>query len=196
MMDAGSKDHTVEIARNLGVDIACVCPRKGRAAQMNHGAAFAYNRVLYFVHADTLPPVSYADDILQSIASGFMVGSYRSAFDGGPALMQLNAFFTRFNTLFCRGGDQSLFVGKNVFHQLGGFDENYQIMEDFDFIRRVKKVIPFRVMPKSILISARKFDKNNYLRVNLANIFMVALFRFGASQTFMARTYRRLLRMN
>ena len=57
IVDAGSTDNTIEVAKNAGAT-AVISPQKGRAAQMNYGATVAKTDILYFVHADSLPPVS------------------------------------------------------------------------------------------------------------------------------------------
>ncbi|MEO6538796.1 MAG: glycosyltransferase, partial [Ferruginibacter sp.] len=60
--DGGSTDNTAEIAKNAGAQVI-ISPQKGRAAQMNFGASMATSDILYFIHADTLPPPSFFTDI-------------------------------------------------------------------------------------------------------------------------------------
>ncbi len=193
VIDAGSRDRTLEKAQEFGADIVRVSPMRGRAAQMNYGASIASGDVLYFVHADTRPPITFWQDIEDSLAHGYDAGCYRSSYDTNIWLMKFNAWLTRFNLLFLRGGDQSLFIRKAVFDRLEGYREDYHIMEDFEFLRRLRQAVPFRIVPKNILISARKYDQNSYLRVNYANITVVSKYRRGASQEDLVSTYKRLL---
>ena len=80
---------------------------------MNEAAAIAKGDVLYFVHADTIVTKSFYADIQKAIAEGFEMGCYRYKFDQYKnPLLYINSFFTRFPMLWCRGGDQTLFVKK------------------------------------------------------------------------------------
>ena len=116
--DAGSEDDTVKLALAHGA-LAVISPIKGRAGQMNHGVTYASGDVLYFIHADSRPPLSYFKDIENAIARGYNCGCYRSRFDSNKFLLKVNAFFTRLNVLFCRGGDQTIFVTKQLFEKVG-----------------------------------------------------------------------------
>ena len=170
------------------------CPTRGRAPQMNAAAADLDNYdVLYFVHADTRPPAGFYEDIQRSIEEGFPVGCYRFRFDSGHPLLVINSFFTRFDLTFCRGGDQSLYLTREAWQRVGGFDGSMKIMEDYDIIQRLRQHFAFRIMPRSIRVSARKYQRNSWLRVQLANWKIVRMYRAGAPQQKMVDTYRRLL---
>jgi hypothetical protein len=160
---------------------------------MNHGAQQARGEVLYFVHADTLPPPTFVADIRRAIGQGHEMGCYRFRFSEDHPMLRLNAYFTRFPLMICRGGDQSLFVKRDLFDRLDGYDEHYRIMEEYDFIRRAKKHSHFHIMPGEITVSARKYAHNSYPRVNLANLIVFSMFFLGISQDFMVKTYQRLL---
>jgi rSAM/selenodomain-associated transferase 2 len=192
VIDAGSTDGTLQVAQQHGAQAFCA-PKRGRAAQMNYGASLAKGDVLYFVHADTVPPESYYRDIMQAISSGAQVGSYRSSFDTNHLCMRVNAYMTRYDRLFCRGGDQSIATTRDFFEQVGGYREDYLIMEDFDFIQKARKREVFQIFPKDILISARKYTHNSYLRVNLANLTIVIMYLLGASQPRMVKAYKWML---
>lgn len=193
VIDAGSTDRTIKIAEEHGADLAIVSEKKGRACQMNEGARIATGDLLYFVHADTRPPVGFAKDILVSVEKGYESGCYQSAYDCTLWVMKFNAWLTKFDKLFLRGGDQSLFIRKTLFFKLGGFREDFRIMEDFEFLKRLRKQATFRLIPKDIMISARKYDDNSYVRVNIANIVVVMMYRFGASQQALVSTYKKML---
>jgi rSAM/selenodomain-associated transferase 2 len=155
-----SSDNTFEIAENLGV-IAIKAPQAGRAAQMNYGANLASGDILYFVHADTQIHADYVSDILQAFANGYDFGCYRYQFDSSHFLLKINAFFTRFPFIWCRGGDQTLFIRKRDFINLGCFRHDFQIMEDYDFILRANKSLKFKIIPKNVIVSARKYKTNS-----------------------------------
>ena len=186
-------DKTLVIAQNLDV-IAVKSPQKGRAFQMNHGANLAKGEILYFVHADTQIHRDFATDILQSINDGYDLGCYRYQFDSSHFLLKINAFFTRLPFIWCRGGDQTLFIQKKDFINLGHFRHDFQIMEDYEFIMRANKNLKFKIIPKNVIVSARKYKTNSYLRVQKANFTIMRMFLTGkASQQEMAETYRKML---
>lgn len=193
--DGGSTDHVARvIAQNSGVR-HLICASRGRARQMNE-AAFTNSKeaeVVYFVHADTRPPTGFYNDIVSSIAAGFDVGCYRFKFDMFHPLLSINAFFTRFNGLACRGGDQSLFLRREAFVGLGGF-QDMKIMEDYDIIQRVwASELKFRVIPRDIKVSARKYRVNGWYRVQMANLKIFRMYKKGVPQDVMVNTYREML---
>ena len=195
--DGGSTDGTASIVERSGRIRYLSCPETGRSRQMNAAAALYPDPedVYYFVHADTRPPRGFYTDIRRSVADGVPMGCYRFRFDSPSPLLAVNAFFTRFGGLACRGGDQSLFVSRAAWEQLSGFDGRMDIMEDYDIIRRARRDnIPFRIIPRSITVSARKYRANGWLRVQLANLRVFSMYKRSASQQEMVDTYRRMLK--
>jgi rSAM/selenodomain-associated transferase 2 len=190
--DGGSTDHTIAIAKEAGAT-ALVSPHKGRSAQMNYGASLATSEVLYFVHADTFPPSSLAKDIKQAIAEGFDLGRYRTKFDSTKAILKLNAWATRFDLFICMGGDQTLFIKRDLFQQQNGFREDMKIMEDYEFCARMRKGARYKIMKGAATVSARKYDTNSWWAVQRANAKIMSLYKKGASQPQMLDTYKQLL---
>ncbi|MEO9477736.1 MAG: TIGR04283 family arsenosugar biosynthesis glycosyltransferase [Cyclobacteriaceae bacterium] len=178
VVDGGSKDGTVEeITTYDGVillksKIAC------RAVQMNLGAARATHDILYFVHADVILPDTFFDDIMKAVKT-YKVGGYRYQFDSDKILLKFNAFCTRFPMAWCGGGDQTLFITNELFQALNGFDERYCVMEDFDLVRRSKRFAKYHIIPKNVMVSARKYDGNGYFKVQIANLKAFKMFRRG-----------------
>jgi len=190
--DGNSEDETLKRAREAGA-ITMISPVRGRAGQMNAAVLQSSGTVFYFVHADTRPPESFATDIETAIAKGYNCGSYRFRFDNNKSLRWINSFFTRFNFLFFRGGDQSIFVTRALWEQVGPYKEDMRIMEDYDFLARIWKQGRFKLVPKSTIVSSRKYDSNSWLRVQLANLKVVRMYRQGASQQDMIDAYREAL---
>ncbi len=205
VVDGGSTDNTVAAAQcakvgdpagssreQPGVEVL-VSPQKGRSFQMNLGAQRAKGDILYFVHADALPPATYAQDILDAHCAGHEIGCFRTRFDSGKLLLRINGYCSRFDRIACRGGDQTLFVTKSLFDSLGGYDNYYVVMEDYDFILRAQQKAAFKIIPKEVQVSARKYDKNNYFRVNLANLIVFTMFRMGYAPVKLRDTYQKLI---
>ena len=193
VVDGGSEDETKQVALNAGA-IVVECRQRSRAVQMNEGARLATYETLYFVHADVAVPESFYDDIMEALQAGFGCGCYRSDFDSYPGLMKINAFMTRFKILSFRGGDQTLFIAKHLFQQLNGFDAYYCIMEDYDFIRRIwKSKIAFKLIQKAVTISTRKYQRNSWLRVQIANGVAMFMFNQGIRPEEIKKAYRKLV---
>ena len=190
--DGGSSDETLAIAGQSGA-VVFVSPQQGRAAQMNYGADKATGDVLYFVHADSFPPVNFTTDILEAVNDGFDFGRYRTRFDSTNFLLKINAWFTRFNWFICYGGDQTLFVTKELFKQSGGFKNELLIMEEYEFCDRLMKNHRYKIFTDTALVSARKYEGRSWLKVQLANRKAVQLFKQGASQQEIVRTYKQRL---
>ena len=190
--DGHSTDGTVIKAKDAGA-LAVLCPETGRGYQMNFGARFAKGQVLYFVHADIYPPKSFYNDIFTSIKNGFELGRFKTKFQSKSSLLKLNAFFTRFDFAFCHGGDQTLFICRNLFEAINGFNSAMKIMEDYDLVKRARSRARYAIMDKSVLVSARKYETNSWLRVQLTHMKIIRMFKNGASQNEMIRKYNELI---
>jgi len=189
-----TKDATASIAREAGIRVL-TCPQAGRAPQMNYAARCVSGEVLYFVHADTLPPPSFVDDIHTALEKGHSLGYFSYRFTSGRWLLKINSYFTRYDGLFAGGGDQTLFIRRRVFDQLRGFDESLRLMEDFDLVARaVRAGFQPCLIPNDALVSARKYDNNSWLRVNLVNLWVFGLFHLGVSQEYLCSFYRARLK--
>lgn len=191
--DAESNDQTVSIAKEAGVKVIS-CKQASRAYQMNAGAKMATGEIFYFVHADAKPPTTFINDLSNSIQKGYDFGCYRFKFDSKSPLLAVNSFFTRFKVLWCRGGDQTLFIKKAVFQDNGGFNEEYVVMEDFELIKRLWKNYKFGIIPKSVLVSARKYEDNSYWKVNLANLKIYKMFMKGYHPQILKEKYFQLIK--
>ena len=165
-----------------------------RARQMNAGAAAARGRILYFVHADTRPPLDCLRAVARAVGSGCRLGGYATEFDPGGRLLRFNAWLTTFNVLATRGGDQSIFCERATFRRLGGYDEGMAIMEEYGLMRRARRAgIAYRLLPGRTLVSARKYEARSWARVQVANVAAVAMWRGGVDTEAIARAYDALL---
>lgn len=188
VIDGGSRDDTVEIALRMGVRVASA--PKGRAAQMNHGAALALGEVLLFLHADTLLPENAHALIAAALTQpGTVGGCFRLGFDDEHRLLRGIAFMTRFSCRLFHYGDQAFFVRAETFARLGGF-RLYPLMEDLDFWLRLRRLGKAVVLPRGIVTSARRFLENGVVRQQLQNVLLVLLYLAGVSPEALARFYR------
>lgn len=168
----------------------------GRAVQMNEGVGHAKGDILAFLHADVIPPDNFLQDMESAINSGIEAGFFSYQFDSDSWLLRVNAYFTGRDGLFTGGGDQCLFIRRQVFEELGGFDTEQVIMEDFDFFWRMKKSgVRYSIVQNDMTVSARKYETNSYIRVNLANLILISLFKAGWPAPKLKRLHDKLLRV-
>ncbi|WP_235009798.1 TIGR04283 family arsenosugar biosynthesis glycosyltransferase [Algoriphagus boritolerans] len=192
VVDGGSNDETCRIAASLGAQVIN-SEIKSRAVQMNLGAAHAKGNTLFFVHADTRPVLSFAEDLQIALVKGYKAGCFRYRFDSETFLLKLNSWFTRFNGPFSGGGDQTLFITSDFFNTLGGYDTKFCLMEDFELVKRIKRKTRFYIIPKAMTVSARKYRKNSWLWVQLANLYVFTLFHLGVAPEKLKKSYTLLL---
>lgn len=172
-----------------------LCSQKGRAVQMNEASRLARGEIVTFIHADVRPPTSFFIDIENAIAHGNDAGFFSYKFDKNNLLLNINAFFTRKDGFFTGGGDQCLFIKKTVFNALGRFNETQVIMEDFEFFKRMKQQsVPYTIVKNNLVVSARKYESNSYLKVNLSNLLLMVLFKMGVSGNKLKRLHDVLLK--
>lgn len=193
-LSSENKDDS-ETILNLENVMFTKCSEKGRAVQMNKGAELSKGSVLVFLHADVRPPKSFLNDILQTMENGYDAGFFSYRFDKKSFFLMINSSFTSKDGIFTGGGDQCLFIKKKVFNDLGRFDENQVLMEDFEFFERMKKkAVRYKIIKNDLIVSARKYKNNSYLRVNLSNMLLVLLFKFGYPPKKLQALHNRLLR--
>ncbi len=163
VVDGGSTDGTTEIASDFGAIV--LHSKKGRAKQMNYGAWRAKGKILYFLHADTFPPKNFDKHILNAAAKGTEAGCFRMQFDSSNKFLSFFSWFSRINHKICRGGDQSLYVTQRLFRKTKGFNENYIIYEDSEFIGRLYKKTNFLVLSQRVITSARKYKQRGTVKL-------------------------------
>jgi rSAM/selenodomain-associated transferase 2 len=192
VVDGGSTDDTISFAEQCGATVVR-SERKGRAAQMNKGASVAKHNILYFLHADSIPPNDFTTQILRAYKEGAKSGCFRLQFDYDHWFLKANAWFTRFNVNAVRFGDHSLFVNKDVFEKSGGFREDLVMMEDQEIIHRLKKHSRFKVLNDVVTTSARKYLDNGVFRMQGIFFRIWAMYYLGYSQEQMLNVHKRLI---
>ena len=166
----------------------------GRATQMNAGANKAIGNIFVFLHADVLPPLSFVDDIHNAIQNGYNFGLFAYSFEPSTFWLRINAWFTNRKGLFVGGGDQIHFMTKDIFNLLNGYNERYTLMEDFDFMRRYKKLDqPYTIIQNRAIVSSRKYENNTWIKVNLVNLYAMILFWTGAPSEAIRKMYNKHL---
>ena len=191
VVDGGSRDRTVEIARSCGVRVIVSPPGRGR--QMNLGAREASAELLLFLHADTRLSPGFADSISEVLSRpGTVAGAFLFRLDArspGLSLIQRVANWRsrRFQLPY---GDQAIFLKKVVFEEMGGYPE-MPIMEDYEFIRRLKRKGRICTVPLPVVTSARRWIEVGVWKTTLLNWAIVIAYSLGVSPATLACWYRK-----
>jgi rSAM/selenodomain-associated transferase 2 len=163
VVDGGSSDGTVTQARQLA-DAVLDAPR-GRAIQMNAGAARACAQVLLFLHADTrLPPLA---DVLiqQAVANGRAWGRFDVCIEGRPRMLRVVALLMNLRSRLSgiATGDQAIFVTRTAFERVGGFPAQ-PLMEDIELSRRLKRLGRPACLRAQVCTSGRRWEQRGVWR--------------------------------
>lgn len=192
IVDGGSRDETVEQAKLTGATVIS-SPRKGRAVQMNYGAEQARGDCLYFLHADSIPPLNFDQKIFQAVSKGFKAGCFQLAFDEDHYLLHFYAWCTRFDIDAFRFGDQSLFVTREAFMKSGGYREDHLVMEDNEIIRRIKDNCQFMILDDTVVTSARAYLEAGIIKLQLVFVIIYSLYFLGVNQESLVDFKRRIV---
>ena len=188
--DADSQDGTGDIATNHGAKRLTVTT--GRADQLNQGVKQSTGRYLLFLHADTLLPHNYSDQIFSALKNPRTVaGAFRFKTDVSSLAMRLVEWGTNFRSSILQWpyGDQGLFMERRVFDEMGGFPA-IPIMEDFELIRRLRRRGTIITLANEAITSARRWQNLGIVRTTIINQLMIAGFLTGVSAETLRRLYR------
>ncbi|MDA1234358.1 MAG: TIGR04283 family arsenosugar biosynthesis glycosyltransferase [Acidobacteria bacterium] len=190
VVDGGSTDATAQIARQAGATVV-ISPR-GRGAQQRVGAEHARGEELLFLHADTKLPANYPDVVAQILSRPHVAGgAFRFKLDGPGARFR---WIERLVAWRCRMfelpyGDQAIFVRADVLRIIGGYPA-LPIMEDYELVRRLKKVGSIEVAESAAVTSARRWRRLGALNAAVTNMGCVVAYKLGVSAETIARRRR------
>jgi rSAM/selenodomain-associated transferase 2 len=189
--DGGSTDGTREIAQSFSV-VFKQCP-KGRALQMNCAARSASGAILIFVHADTLLPEDWRKEVCKALSEDTICGgafSLKIHGNGiGLRIVEALADF-RSRAFSLPYGDQAIFVKRQIFDDLGGFAD-IPIMEDFEFMRRLRTRGKIRILQDAVITSGRRWEKLGVVRTTIINQMMILGYYLGVTPDILERFYRK-----
>lgn len=191
VVDGGSTDRTVEIARSSTHVTVIEAPRS-RASQMNAGARMATGDILLFLHADVSLPRAGPELIRAALTDRQVVaGAFRTwtVSDGVRSwltpllhLADLRSRYTRFPY-----GDQAMFVRAKVFRDLGGYPEQ-PLMEDLELCRKLRRMGRILTVRECVRVSGRRFLARPIYYTVTMNLFPL-LYRLGVPSRLLAGFY-------
>lgn len=187
--DGGSTDATRELAAPLA-DRVIIAPR-GRAAQMNAGAAEIDADIFIFLHADTMLPQDALALVRVALKNGKRQwGRFDVRFDTPHAMLKLVAFMMNLRSRMegIATGDQAMFMTRAALAHAGGFPD-IALMEDVIMSKRLKAISPPACLSAKVTTSARRWHKHGILRIILLMWSLRLRLFFGANPNDLARTY-------
>ena len=166
VVDGGSTDLTASIAL-AHADRVLQAPR-GRASQLNTGAAATRADVLLFLHADTQLPTDADHLIWQALQSGHQWGRFNVCIEGLHPLLPMVAWFMNLRSRLTgiATGDQAVFVQRRLFEAVGGFTA-MPLMEDIDLSQRLKAIEAPACLRERVTTSGRRWDRHGFWRTVL-----------------------------
>ncbi len=195
VVDGGSTDGTVTIARSLGVTV--IASSLGRAYQMNAGAKVATGDILVFLHADTRLPQEFEALIFSALSQPTskghipIAGAFTLRIDAPQPSLRWVERGVNWRSRFLQMpyGDQALFLRTADFEDIGGFPE-FPIMEDFELVRRLKQRGTIVVINPPVLTSARRWLQTGIWQTTLINQLVILGYWLGIDTKHLIRLYR------
>ena len=188
--DGGSRDETTAVATRFGAIV--IESERGRARQMNAGAALATGDILLFLHADTMLPDNALLLIEEAMEHGAMWGRFNVRLSGRhwllritERLMNLRSCITGIAT-----GDQAIFLRRELFVELGGYTE-IPLMEDVELSKRLRRIKWPACIRQPLTTSSRRWEHYGILRTILLMWRMRLAYFLGVSPQRLAQQYRR-----
>jgi rSAM/selenodomain-associated transferase 2 len=189
VVDGGSQDDTIAVAKAAqAIALSGSC---GRALQMNKGAAISTGDYLLFLHADTQLPENFAQIIPTILGQPNVVaGAFELKIDANLPGIQFVEWGTnlRSRCLQLPYGDQGIFLKRTTFEAVGGFPEQ-PIMEDFEFIQRLKQQGKIAIAPEKVITAGRRWQKLGILRTTWINQKIILAYWLGVSPAQLRQWY-------
>ncbi len=189
----GPLDADASKVRDARPDIRWLHGTRARGFQLNQGAACASGRWLWFVHADSVLPLDWYAAFREVDAIDRVVGgsfAFRLDSAAWQARVLERGVRWRVRWLGLPYGDQGLFVRRSVFDEMGGFAD-LPLMEDVDFVRRLKPYGVLRHLTVGLTTSARRWEREGWWTRSARNLLLLGLYELGAPPGWLARRYYR-----
>lgn len=192
VVDGGSEDSTVEIAKNYGRQV--LSSPRGRGVQLNLGAKASSGDILLFLHGDTRLPDKF-DDLIQKTINrkNCAAGAFCLKIDSSRTSLAIIAYCANLRSKYLQMpyGDQAIFTSRNIFSKTSGYPE-VPIMEDYIFMQNIKKYGKICILDEAAVTSARRWKNFGVIRTTLINQFIVLGYNCGVQLPTLAKWYQRL----
>lgn len=189
VVDGGSEDDTVKIAREYGSVV--FTSKRGRGIQQHDGARHAQGEAFLFLHADTWLPKGF-DIIIERTLSHpeVVLGAFRLGHQRSGVSLRIIALMANLRSMLLKMpyGDQGLFMRRSDYFRVGGF-RDLPLMEDVDLVRRLNKMGKFKLVRARVKTSARRYDRKGVVYTTVRNWSLMIRYLFGQSPERLHRFY-------
>lgn len=193
VVNGDASDRSIDSVQARFPSVCWVTSLSGRGRQMNVGAGLASGRWLLFLHADTRPTSGWLDAIRSiDMCNGTVGGVFRFVLSSPHSIARMieRGVDWRVRNLHLPYGDQGIFVRRTVFACLGGF-RVMPLLEDVDFIGRLRRKGSFICSRIPITVSPRRWEQDGWVSRSALNIAIIILFSAGVSPLWLAGLYYR-----
>lgn len=189
LVDGGSTDLTVKLARDAGFDVLESAP--GRARQMNAGARAATSDLLLFLHVDTHLPPGALHQIENHLNSKRGWGRFDVSISGNSSWLKVISFCMNWRSRLTgiATGDQTFFMTREMFERVDGFPEQ-PLMEDIEMSKRLKRFSPPVCLSDRVVTSGRRWDQKGVWKTILLMWRLRWSYWRGVPASELARLYR------
>lgn len=186
--DGASSDRTVERAMRYPVRV--ISSEKGRARQMNAGAKAAQGQYLIFLHADCFFENGALEAVKDALNNGYIGGCFYYKIHSPRIIYRLieasGNIRARLSKIFY--GDQAIFVRRDAFFKIGGFDD-VDLFEDILFSRKMKKAGRTEILPQAVYASARRWERQGVIKATLIYWLLGLGLSFGIPNDILKKVY-------
>lgn len=189
VVDGGSTDGTSAIAIEEGATVVQSAP--GRGPQFNAGADVATGDIFLFLHADTALP----DHAFYLLRGEFRnptvrIGTFHLSYDHDSPLLRFYCWFTRFDSVLTKFGDQCIVIRRTFYEAIGGFP-SWPLLEDVRLFQKARQVGRIHIIPGAVRTSARRFIDNGIIRQQIRNGLYLLLYLAGVPPGTIAKKYNK-----
>lgn len=195
VVDGFSTDDTRRRARSAGATYA-IKVRGGRGAQLNAGATKARGKRVLFLHADTIVPSSFDDEIARTLDQpNIVAGAFKLSIKSNIRAIRMVEHIANWRASFLQRpyGDQGLFINASMFKQIGKF-RRMPFMEDYEIVCRLSKYGRIAISRVPVTTSARRWETLGVARTTIMNQFIIAAYHCGIPINKLCNFYRGVLK--
>jgi rSAM/selenodomain-associated transferase 2 len=189
VVDGGSRDGSIQVATKFGATV--IASPAGRAKQMNSGALVSRGDTLLFLHADTRLPPGFDQHVDRLLTRpGTAAGAFLLAVDSRIRALRLIERAANWRSLVLQMpyGDQAIFLRTVLFQEMGGYPD-LPLMEDYEMMRRLRRLGRIAIAPVPVLTSSRRWRERGIWRTTLRNRMAILAYLLHVDPQAIARWY-------